>query len=100
MKTYWLVLVVGLCGLTVSACTETAGSSATSEHKLTSIRMCTSAVAKRANNTNVSVVRTDSFDRYTAVWLEVGSDRRRWQWQCTVEHTGPGTYFIQTIRRV
>ena len=60
--------------------------------------MCTAAVGKRANTTVVSLVRTQSFERYTAVWLEVGSNRR--QWQCNVEESGPGTYFIQTIRRV
>ena len=69
MRVFLVAAAVSISSVVLSGCTETSGGQANAERRSTSIRMCTAAVGKRANTTVVSLVRTQSFERYTACLL-------------------------------
>lgn len=97
MRVSGLLLTV-VCGcVAISGCTQTADT-AYSDDKAASTRLCLSAVSKRTGNGNVAVVRTNSRNQSTTVYVGVGPERN--QYRCRVEKNGPANYYIGSISRV
>lgn len=96
MKTL-LMVAVATSSLMVASGTSMA-TSAFQERKEASIRICTSAVAKRTGSSDISVYRTLSKDNYRTVWMNVGGSNS--QFKCLIEKNGPDSYFIQSVRRL
>ena len=98
MRGGWTIVAAGIASLVMSGCTETMGTQANSQNRSAASNLCVSAVSRRTGNSNVSVVRTESRQRRISVWVSVGSTRS--QWKCSVDHNGPGSFFIRSIHRV
>ncbi len=97
MRAFWMVLAVASSSLVIAGGAETAASQAFEERKEISIRLCTSAVAKRTGSSNLYVYNTQSFENFRSVWIEVRPQRS--QFRCTVVKNGPSSYYIKSVRK-
>ena len=97
MRVFWMVLAVASSSLVIEGGAETTAMQAFEERKETSIRLCTSTVAKRTGSSNLYVYNTLSFENKLSVWIEVRPERS--QFRCTVVKNGPSSYYIKSVRK-